>query len=88
MTLREMLKNNPRYTWNRDTGDGPSQGKLDQMKVDKDEGYEVEAFIRQLMKDHGLTSEIAAKRIEKALHSCPSQYRDELIEQVEDKLNL
>jgi hypothetical protein len=41
------------YTWSKDKGDGEYAGELDQIKVDKDEGYEV-FFIQELMNKHGL----------------------------------
>lgn len=57
------------YTWSRDKGDGEYAGKLDQIKVDKDEGYEVLFFIQSLMNKHGLKTTGDVKRIEDALHS-------------------
>ncbi|QVK23137.1 hypothetical protein KHX94_18965 [Shewanella dokdonensis] len=58
-----------KYTWSRDKGDGEYAGKLDQIKVDKDEGYEVLYFIQSFMNKHGLTTTGDVHKIEDALHS-------------------
>jgi hypothetical protein len=63
-----LQSNKYKYTWNRDKGDGKYAGKLDGMKVDKDEGYEVLYFIEAFMNNNGLNS-IYAHAIEDALHS-------------------
>ena len=57
------------YTWSRDKGDGEYAGKLDQIKVDKDEGYEVLVFIQSLMNKQNLKTADDVKKIEDALHS-------------------
>ena len=57
------------YIWNRDVGDGKYIGKLDRIKIDKDEGYEVLLFIQELMNKYGLKSTNDVSRIEDALHS-------------------
>jgi hypothetical protein len=41
-----------KYTWKRDKGDGEYKGLADQLKVDKDEGYEVAYFIEKLLEDN------------------------------------
>ena len=57
------------YTWNRDQGDGEYAGKLDRIKVDKDEGYEVLYFIQSLMNKHNLKHIDDVHAIENALHA-------------------
>ncbi|MFP2768345.1 hypothetical protein [Oceanisphaera sp. KMM 10153] len=79
------------YTWRRDQGDGTYAGKLDKIKVDKDEGYEVLYFIQTLMNKHQMTKLKDVHNIEDALHS-PSLssvvMRDDLIKKIEQKLSL
>lgn len=88
---KKYLQSKYDYIWSRDKGDGEYAGKLDQIKVDKDEGYEVLYFIQSLMNKHGLTTAQDVTKIENALHS-PSLsrvvMRDDLITQVEKLLNL
>ncbi len=57
-----------KYTWDRDKGDGEYTGILDQIKVDKDEGYEVLYFIQSLMNKHALKGTKDVHSIENALH--------------------
>jgi len=66
---RRFLQDKYGYVWTRDKGDGEYAGKLDQIKVDKDEGYEVLYFIQELMNKHGLKKASDVKRVEDALHS-------------------
>jgi len=41
-----------KYTWSADQGDNPNYtGKLDQDKVDRDEGYEVLRFLNRMCTD-------------------------------------
>ncbi|RAI70842.1 hypothetical protein DOZ80_10250 [Pseudomonas fluorescens] len=58
-----------KYTWKRDKGDGKYAGPLDQAKVDKDEGYEVLAFIEKLMNDHSKAKRADVHDAEDALHA-------------------
>lgn len=79
------------YTWNRDKGDGEYSGILDQIKVDKDEGYEVLYFIQTLMNKHGLKTEKNVHDIEDALHDealSSIVKRDELEKKIETILAL
>lgn len=78
------------YTWDRDKGDGEYAGKLDGIKVDKDEGYEVLYFIQSFINKHNLPTSYVHK-IEDALHSPDLKnivFRNDLIEQIEKKLGL
>lgn len=80
-----------KYTWNRDKGDGEYAGKLDQIRVDKDEGYEVLFFIQSLMNKHGLNTIGDVKRIENALHSqslSSTVMRKDLESEIESMLGL
>lgn len=77
------------YTWNRDNGDGEYSGKLDGIKVDKDEGYEVLYFIQTLMNKHNLTTLEDVHNIENLLHKPALSaviMRDKLIEVIEKRL--
>jgi len=77
------------YTWNRDNGDGEYAGKLDGIKVDKDEGYEVLYFIQTLMNKHNLTSLADVHNIENLLHKPALSavvMRGKLIEVIEKRL--
>jgi hypothetical protein len=57
------------YIWVRDSGDGKSKGKLERMKVDKDEGYEVDWFIESFLKTHNKElSKTNVQAVEDALH--------------------
>jgi len=56
------------YIWHRDAGDSASRGILDQIRVDKDEGYEVLKFIESIMNKHSLTTVRDVHRIEDVLH--------------------
>ncbi len=77
------------YTWSRDKGDGEYSGKLDGIKVDKDEGYEVTYFIGKFMDKHGLKNIRDVHAIEDALHAKDLSsvvMRSELIKAIELKL--
>ncbi|MBE0513930.1 hypothetical protein [Sulfurimonas sp.] len=77
------------YTWDRDKGDGEYAGKLDGIKVDKDEGYEVLYFIQALMNKHNLTTLKDIYKIEDLLHKPALSgvvMRDKLIEVIEKRL--
>ena len=77
------------YTWSRDKGDGEYAGKLDGIKVDKDEGYEVLYFIQTLMNKHNLTTLADVHKIEDLLHKPALSgvvMRDKLIEVIEKRL--
>jgi hypothetical protein len=79
------------YTWNRDKGDGEYTGIKDQIRVDKDEGYEVLYFVQSFMNKYGLTTMGDVKRVEDALHtpSLSSEVmRDTLITKIAKLLNL
>ncbi len=65
----DLQEHKYKYTWKRDKGDGSYAGPLDQAKVDKDEGYEVAAFIENLMNDHGKTGSKNIHAVEDALHA-------------------
>lgn len=74
------------YTWTRDKGDALYSGKLDQVKVDKDEGYEVLYFIQTFMNKHNLKLVSDVHKIENLLHSKNLQWtsmRDQLIAGIE-----
>ncbi len=80
-----------KYTWRRDQGDGEYAGKLDQIKVDKDEGYEVLYFIQTLMNKLGLETAGDVHKIENALHSAKLSsvvMRAELEKEVKSMLSL
>ena len=84
-----MQSNKYKYTWNRDKGDGEYAGKLDGIKVDKDEGYEVLYFIQTLMNKHNLTTLSDVHKIEDLLHKqalLDVVMRDKLIEVIERRL--
>ncbi|MFA6052335.1 MAG: hypothetical protein WC762_07070 [Methylobacter sp.] len=79
------------YVWTRDKGDGEYAGKLDQIKVDKDEGYEVLYFIQELMSKHNLTKVKDVHRIEDALHAPELSsvvMRKDLEAEIEEMLSL
>lgn len=79
------------YIWSKDKGDGEYSGKLDQIKIDKDEGYEVAFFIQTLMNKHSLKKINDAHEIEDALHSKDLSsivMRDDLEEKIESILLL
>ncbi|MCE9687171.1 hypothetical protein LZP73_13315 [Shewanella sp. AS16] len=79
------------YVWTRDKGDGEYAGVLDQIKIDKDEGYEVLYFVQKFMNKHGLKTSGDVKKVEDALHhpSLSSEVmRDKLISAVETLLDL
>jgi len=74
------------YTWKRDNGDGEYAGILDQIKVDKDEGYEVVYFITQFMNKHNLKNLTDCNEIENILQLPELSsvvMRDELIDRIE-----
>lgn len=79
------------YTWNRDQGDGEYTGIQDQIRVDKDEGYEVLYFIQTFMNQYKLSTTDDVHRVEDALHT-PSLsaevLRDTLITKVARLLSL
>lgn len=84
-----LQSNKYKYTWNRDKGDGEYAGKLDGIKVDKDEGYEVLYFIQTLMNKHNLTTLSDVHKIEDLLHKSALSdvvMRDKLIEVIERRL--
>lgn len=79
------------YTWSRDKGDGEYAGVLDDIKVDKDEGYEVLYFIQVLMNKHKLTLLKDVHKIEDALHNSKLSsvvLRTKLNEAIEKALSL
>ncbi|WP_417559948.1 hypothetical protein [Marinomonas sp.] len=79
------------YTWKRDKGDGEYTGIKDQIRIDKDEGYEVLYFVQTFMNKYGLTNTGDVKRVEDALHtrSLSSEVmRDTLITRIAKLLNL
>lgn len=79
------------YIWSRDKGDGEYAGKLDGIKVDKDEGYEVIYFIGRFMDKHGFKNIRDVHMIEDALHTKDLSsvvMRNELIKAIELKLAL
>lgn len=84
-----LQSNKYEYTWDRDKGDGEYAGKLDGIKVDKDEGYEVLYFIQALMNKHNLTTLADVHKIEDLLHKPALSgvvMRDKLIEVIEKRL--
>lgn len=77
------------YTWSRDKGDGEYTGIQDQIRIDKDEGYEVLYFIQTLMNKLSLTTLSDIHTIEDFLHEPALSsivMRDKLIEVIEKKL--
>ena len=79
------------YVWSRDKGDGEYAGKVDKIKVDKDEGYEVLFFIQELMNKHNLSKVKDVHRIEDALHTAklsPVVSREKLEIAIEETLSL
>lgn len=79
------------YTWSRDKGDGEYSGKLDGMKVDKDEGYEVLYFIGTFMDKHNMKNVSDVHKIEDATHLKELSsvvLRKELISRIEILLSL
>jgi len=88
---KHLQSNKYKYTWNRDKGDGEYAGKLDGIKVDKDEGYEIIYFIGKFMDKHGLKNIKDVHAIEDALHDKELSsvvMRNELIKAIELKLSL
>lgn len=88
---KHLQENKYDYVWSRDSGDSEYAGKLDRIKVDKDEGYEVLYFIQSLMNKHGLTKVSDVHAIEDALHASELSsvvMRDLLNQKVEKKLCL
>lgn len=84
-----LQSNKYEYTWDRDKGDSEYAGKLDGIKVDKDEGYEVLYFIQTLMNKHNLTTLADIHKIEDLLHKPALSgvvMRDKLIEVIEKRL--
>ena len=81
-----------KYIWNRDNGDGDYAGKLDRIKVDKDEGYEVLYFIEAFLKSFKLeVSDQNVHLVEDALHADELSaivMRDELKSKIAKSLNL
>ena len=93
MSVRKYMQEDKyKYIWSRDAGDSSYTGKLDDIKVDKDEGYEVKYFIEDLIKRNYLeTTEDIVHKIEDALHSPHLSnvvMRDELKVEVETILGL
>lgn len=91
LARKYLQENKYTYIWSRDKGDGEYAGKLDQVKVDKDEGYEVLFFIQELMNKHSLKTVNDVHRIEDALHSSKLSSvvtRDELEKKIEAILSL
>ena len=79
------------YVWTRDKGDGEYTGIRDQIRIDKDEGYEVLYFIQSLMNKHGLNKAGDVTKIENALHHptlSSEVMRDKLTSKVEAALGL
>ncbi|WP_191115721.1 hypothetical protein [Vibrio alginolyticus] len=79
------------YVWTRDKGDGEYTGIRDQIRIDKDEGYEVLYFIQALMNKHSLKTSGDVHKIEDALHHPNLRaevMRDKLISKIEAALNL
>ncbi|MEL0623807.1 hypothetical protein V6238_11965 [Marinomonas arenicola] len=79
------------YVWKRDKGDGEYTGILDQIKIDKDEGYEVLYFIQKFMNKYNLTTTSDVTKVEDALHSSNLSsivMRDTLITEVSKILRL
>jgi cell division protein YceG involved in septum cleavage len=64
--------------WTRDKGDALYSGKLDQVKVDKDEGYEVLYFIQKFLDEHKLSNVESALRVEYLIHQSSEIMRDKL----------
>lgn len=86
-----LQPNKYKYTWDRDKGDGEYAGKLDGVKVDKDEGYEVIYFIGKFMDKHNMKSVSDVHKIEDALQSKQLSsvvMRSELTRAIELKLSL
>ena len=90
MSVKSYLKNE--YIWSRDSGDSSYTGRLDRMKVDKDEGYEVVSFIEGFCKEYGIViNEKNVQVIEKKLHLSELsnvQMRDELMLKIRDKITI
>lgn len=80
-----LQSNKYAYTWNRDHGDGEYAGILDKIKVDKDEGYEVQYFIQKLMNKYNLVSLTDVHRIENELQS-PKLSSMVMRKELEDKI--
>ena len=79
------------YVWTRDKGDGEYTGLQDQIRIDKDEGYEVLYFIQKLMNKHSLKTSSDVHKIEDALHHPDLRsevMRDKLTSQIEAALDL
>ena len=75
------------YTWTRDKGDALYSGKLDQVKVDKDEGYEVLYFIQKFLDEHKLSNVESALRVEYLIHQSSEIMRDKLKKLVYENWN-
>tara|TARA_R110001606_G_scaffold341073_1_gene489411 strand:+ start:252 stop:524 length:273 start_codon:yes stop_codon:yes gene_type:complete len=57
------------YNWERDPGDSPSTGWQDDVKVDKDEGYEMLYLIQSFVTQKGWFSDAWVSSVETYLHS-------------------
>lgn len=69
------------YRWSADRGDNPNyRGLLDRIKVDRNEGYEVLHFVNQFCFVLGISARADGLKIERLLHSAPSNMvmRDDL----------
>ena len=69
LTRGDLQQRKYNYIWERDQGDSPYSGKLDRIKVDKDEGYEVLHFIQSIVDSHNISSKATVHKIEDAMHS-------------------
>lgn len=76
-----------KYTWTRDKGDALYSGKLDQVKVDKDEGYEVLYFIQKFLDEYKLSNVESALRVEYLIHQSSEIMRDKLKKYVYENWN-
>lgn len=63
-----------RYNWKADGGDNPRYtGYLDQIRVDKTEGYEVLYFCNRFLETHNVTETLTNfRRVETLLKSTPA----------------
>ena len=90
MSIRSYLQY--KYTWKRDSGDSPYTGRLDRIKVDKDEGYEVVSFIEGFCKKYNIDlSEKNVQIIEEKLHLnelSNIQMRDDLMLKIREKITI
>lgn len=66
------------YTWTRDKGDALYSGKLDQIKIDKNEGYEILYFIQSFMNEFNLRKLQDVHRIENLIHKSDKVMRNDI----------